>query len=82
MKHGENVYITSKIVRISTSFNKSDGKSKKLEEQSKSGDAREIEQRRRNEVKMFKFTRARNRYHAAKYATVLRAPIAKVSVLS
>ena len=35
------------IARETTSFNKSDDKSKKLEEQSKSGDARERERRQR-----------------------------------
>ena len=37
------------IIWISTSFNKSNDKSKKEEEQSKSGDAREMEQRRGND---------------------------------
>ena len=44
---------------MSTSFNKSDDKSKKLEEQSKSGDAREIEQSDATMAKIPEFARAK-----------------------
>ena len=47
------------IARETTSFNKSDDKSKKLEEQSKSGDAREIEQSDATMAKIPEFARAK-----------------------
>ena len=74
----KHVYITSKIVWMSTSFNKSDDKSKKLEEQSKKRRCKR--ERAKAKLRWLKLLNSRDKKSSTrrKYATVLRARIARV----